>query len=119
MPTMSKRAASNPLWIRCQEIMDSLGIKTQTEFAKIAGTTRAVVNQWKAGHIKTMHPRYARAIEKRTDYSAEWLVFGELPKKIDRELEAIKQLWRGMTPAQRRQFRAICETFWDEGNDKS
>lgn len=48
----------------------------QPSFAKIAGTTKSVVNQWLTGKIKSIAPEYAYNIAKNTDFCPEWIMLG-------------------------------------------
>ncbi|WP_052738541.1 helix-turn-helix domain-containing protein [Robbsia andropogonis] len=60
---------------RIQLILDEQRLD-QPALAKIAGVTKATVNQWISGKIKSIKLEYAAPIEARFGYSAVWLVLG-------------------------------------------
>jgi hypothetical protein len=62
---------------RVTYMMNTLKIKEQTEFGKLCGASRSVVNQWLSGRIKHIDPRYAFLLEDNTPFLARWIMLGE------------------------------------------
>ena len=60
-------------------MMDQLNIKNQSKFGELCGASRAVVNQWLTGKIKTIDPRYAFRLEDNSPFKARWIILGEGP----------------------------------------
>ncbi|WP_146174502.1 helix-turn-helix domain-containing protein [Paraburkholderia caribensis] len=65
-----------------QKILDENPELDQPSLAKIAGVTKATVNQWLDGKIKSMKLAYAARIQKRLGYNAVWLVLDEGEERI-------------------------------------
>jgi hypothetical protein len=64
------------VWDRVQVIKEALGIKTDAEFGRIAGASKAVVHQWKSGLIQSISANYAYSIQDKTGFSARWIMTG-------------------------------------------
>ena len=62
---------------RVTYMMSTLKIKEQTEFGKLCGASRSVVNQWLSGRIKHIDPRYAFMLEDNSPFLARWIMLGE------------------------------------------
>lgn len=73
------------IWDRVQVIKEALGIKTDAEFGRIAGASKAVVNQWKSGLIQTISANYAYSIQDKTGFSARWIMTGQGPQSLSTE----------------------------------
>jgi len=54
----------------------------QPTLAKVAGVTKATVNQWLLGKIKSIKMEYAVRIQERYGYSTSWLVLDRGPEKL-------------------------------------
>lgn len=67
---------------RVQKILDETPELDQPGLAKIAGVTKATVNQWLDGKIKSMKLEYAARIQKRLGFSAVWLVLDEGDERL-------------------------------------
>ena len=76
------------VWDRVQVIKEALGIKTDAEFGRIAGASKAVVNQWKNGLIQTISANYAYSIQDKTRFSARWIMTGQGPQYLSIEPDA-------------------------------
>lgn len=70
---------------RIARVMAELEIN-QVDLAKLAGTSKSMVNQWLSGLIKSIGPRYAFTLQRKTGYSAEWLMTGEGPARVGSEV---------------------------------
>lgn len=68
---------------RVKHMIEFLNVD-QVEFAKSAGASKSVVNQWLNGLIKSISSKYAYEIEKNTGFRKEWVMFGQEPDRIDR-----------------------------------
>src|SRR5262245_64627432 len=68
--------------LRVALMMQELDVD-QVAFAKLAGTSRQVVNHWLTGKIKTITHNYALTLEANTDYRAAWITSGKGPAKRD------------------------------------
>lgn len=66
---------------RIQKILDEQRLD-QPALAKVAGVTKATVNQWLSGKIKSIKLDYAIQIQERYGYSPIWLVMGKGPEKV-------------------------------------
>lgn len=62
---------------RVEKILKDRPELDQVSFAKLAGASKSVVNQWLDGKIKSMRLDYALNIEKAIGYNHIWLVLGE------------------------------------------
>jgi phage repressor protein C with HTH and peptisase S24 domain len=65
---------------RIQVVIDEQGIDQPT-LAKAAGVTKATVNQWLNGQIKSLKLEYAVGIQEAYGYNAVWLVMDKGPRK--------------------------------------
>ncbi|MBU9579587.1 helix-turn-helix domain-containing protein [Ralstonia mannitolilytica] len=54
----------------------------QPALGKVAGVTKATVNQWIHGRIKSIKMEYAVRIQERYGYSVAWLVLDRGPEKL-------------------------------------
>ncbi len=77
---------------RIIEMKQELNIRGDVAFAKLAGASKSVVGQWLNGKIKSIHPRYAYALEKKTGFNARWILLGQGPKKSEENKENKSQL---------------------------
>lgn len=66
---------------RLSEIIAELGIN-QTKLAVEAGATKGAASQWIKGITKSIEAKHAFKLQRRTGYSAEWIMFGTGPKKL-------------------------------------
>ncbi|XLV70958.1 helix-turn-helix domain-containing protein (plasmid) [Ralstonia syzygii subsp. celebesensis] len=65
---------------RIQTVLDEQQLD-QPALGKVAGVTKATVNQWLLGKIKSLKMEYAVRIQERYGYNTSWLVLGTGPKK--------------------------------------
>lgn len=72
---------NSTLSARLRTIIDELDIN-QTKLATEAGATKGAASQWLNGLTKSIDPEYAFKLQRRTGYSAEWIMFGTGPKKL-------------------------------------
>lgn len=66
---------------RIQKVLDEQRID-QPALGKVAGVTKATVNQWLSGKIKSIKMEYAVRIQERFGYSTSWIVLGRGPEKM-------------------------------------
>lgn len=66
---------------RIQKVIDEQRID-QPSLAKVAGVTKATVNQLLMGKIKSLKMEYAVRIQERYGYSTAWLVLGRGPERV-------------------------------------
>lgn len=66
---------------RIQRVLDEQGLD-QPALGKVAGVTKATVNQWITGKIKSLKMEYAVQIQERYGYSVSWLVMGRGPERV-------------------------------------
>lgn len=57
----------------------------QAELGRIAGTSRAMVNHWLSGEVKSINIEFALNIEESLHYSHIWLMLGRGEKKITKK----------------------------------
>lgn len=76
------------VWDRIQAIKETIGIKTDAEFGRVAGASKAVVNQWKNGLIRTISANYAYSIQDKTGFSARWIMTGQGQHLLSAEPDA-------------------------------
>lgn len=62
-------------------MIDELGVN-QPAFAKLAGASTSLVNQWLSGLVKSISAKYAFALQRKTGYNAEWIQTGEGPEQV-------------------------------------
>ncbi|MGA4275602.1 helix-turn-helix domain-containing protein [Ralstonia nicotianae] len=65
---------------RIQTVLDEQQLD-QPALGKVAGVTKATVNQWLLGKIKSIKMEYAVRIQERYGYNTSWLVLGTGPKR--------------------------------------
>lgn len=92
------------------EIMADLNID-QAGLARLAEVTQASVSQWLHGPTKTMAPGPAFAIQRKSGWSAEYLLTGKGPKKMDqiRERDAEYVIERRIAAGELLDMRDICD----------
>lgn len=89
---------------RLKEVMEALDLN-QPQFGDLVGATKGAVNQWLSGLSKSIDPEYAFKLQRKSGYSAEWLMFGTEPKKIppsylvDNKVAAVVTCMEKMTEA--------------------
>jgi len=74
---MKKTAAE-----RIKRIRDELKM-TLEEFGAMLGVTKAAAHQWESGATKSIKPEILFLLQRKTGYSAEWVVTGSGPARID------------------------------------
>lgn len=88
---------------RVDRMMKALGVD-QVAFAKLAGASKSVVNQWILGGIKSISGDYAYTLQKNTGYNAEWIQTGNGDEKVlplnSKKLEEVAQLLAGKDQSQ-------------------
>lgn len=57
----------------------------QTRLAEIAGFSKALVGQLLDNPSRKLGHEYAKRIEERMGWRADWLLYGKLPKKVDED----------------------------------
>lgn len=57
----------------------------QSEFARLAGTSKGMVNHWLTGNVKSIAPRYAYNIESNSLFNARWILTGEGPAQREQQ----------------------------------
>ena len=62
---------------RIARIKAELNIDEDVALAKIAGASKAMVNHWLSGRVKSIAPQYAYRLEEKTGFSAKWIQLGE------------------------------------------
>ena len=60
---------------RVRKMMAELDVDQPT-FARLADTSKSMVNHWLTGMVKTITAVYAFNLQKTTGYSAEWIQTG-------------------------------------------
>jgi transcriptional regulator with XRE-family HTH domain len=109
---------------RVQEVMDALNLN-QPQLASLVGVTKGAVNQWVSGHSKSIDAEYAFKLQRKTGYSAEWLIFGIEPKKIpasyliDNKVAAVITCMENMTEADKDRLVKIGTALVEPNNKKS
>lgn len=69
--------------------MDGPDRGKQTRLAEAAGCTRALIGQLLKNPAQKLGYEYAKNIEMRLGYRVDWLLHGQLPKRVsDRPIEA-------------------------------
>lgn len=64
---------------RIEIVKEELGITEDVEFGKLCGMSKSVVNQLKAGKMKSFAARFAYKLEDNSGFLARWLQLGEGP----------------------------------------
>lgn len=67
---------------RVEIMMAALNLN-QTELGDLAEVTKGTISQWLQGITKQVDAAGAFALQKKTGYSAEWIIFGTGPVKIE------------------------------------
>ena len=70
---------------RIATILDESSIQPSA-LARFAGVSASAVTQWKDGTAASIGARAAYAIEDRLRFSARWVMFGEGPKRIEKNV---------------------------------
>lgn len=81
-----RQFAMNLLSERIQTLLDENPQLDQVKLGIAAGASRALVNHWIAGKVKTIAIEYALAIEENLQYGHIWLMTGKGAKKVAKEL---------------------------------
>lgn len=66
---------------RVQWILDTLHVDQPT-LATLCGTSRAMVNHWLLGRVKSINAQSAFSLQRRKGISAEWLMLGTGPRLL-------------------------------------
>lgn len=66
-----------------ERIAEAMGKMSQAEFARLAGVSDSAVKFWLDGSTKSIKGENAVKIERGTGYSANWLIAGKGPKRVD------------------------------------
>lgn len=74
---------------RVERMIEALGVD-QVGFARLAGASKSVVNQWLAGKIKSIAPRYAFNIQRHAGFNAEWVMLNTGAERVDGRPEIIE-----------------------------
>ena len=99
---------------RMQRVKLLSGISSNVALGALAGASKSVVGQWFSGHIKTIAPEYAFALEEKTRFSARWIMLGEGPEiretqtsphQSDESIQAVILLMEGLQPNGRAEIR--------------
>ena len=72
---------------RIKRIRDELQMTLQ-EFGALLGVTKAAAHQWESGATKNIKPDILFLLQRKTGYSAEWIVTGKGPIKIGEKPES-------------------------------
>lgn len=62
---------------RIDIIKEAMKITEDTEFGRLAGMSKSVVNQLRSGGIKSISAKFAYALEDNTGFSSRWIQTGE------------------------------------------
>lgn len=81
--------STNSTWDRVEQIKRELGLKTDTEFYKLAGVDKGMGAQWKSGQVQTIGADYAFRLQDKTGFQARWIMFGAGEERICREHRTI------------------------------
>ena len=68
---------TNATWDRVEIIKKALTLKADTEFYRLAGTTKNLGAQWKSGKVQTIGAEFAFKIQDMTGFQARWIMLGE------------------------------------------
>ncbi len=66
---------------RVERIKVVLGVN-QTELGRLSGASKAMVNHWISGQVKSIGATYAFALQRNTGFNAEWVLFGTGPERL-------------------------------------
>lgn len=71
---------------RVNLMLDELGVD-QPALGKLAGASKAMVNHWLSGKVKSISAEFAYNLEAKTPFSAQWIQTGRgSPKKHSADL---------------------------------
>lgn len=87
---------------RIELVKKELDLTEDTEFGKLCGMSKSVVNQLKTGKMKSFAARYAYRLEENSCILAKWLQLGEGPMKFDPDISQTIKLMEKMNPENRR-----------------
>ncbi len=83
---------------RIKRIRDELEMTLQ-EFGALLGVTKAAAHQWESGATKSIKPEILFLLQRTTGYSAEWVVTGDGPIRIDTKLVSSSKSQLGIADA--------------------
>ena len=83
-------------------VKQEFGIVEDTEFGKLCGMSKSVVNQLKTGLMKSFAPRYAYKLEENTGFSARWMMLGDEPMRLDPSISQAVKIMETMSESRRK-----------------
>lgn len=105
---------------RIEIVKKALNIVEDVKFGELCGMTKSVVNQLKAGKIKSFAARYAYMLEEKTGFCAKWMQLGDGPERIDLDIKQAVKIMEAMKPARRKDavkiITPLVESEGDDGN---
>lgn len=82
----------------------ALHLKTDVAFYRLAKADKSLGGQWKTGKVKTIGPEYAYNLQDATGFQARWIMLGEGPDRLSKDLQtcikafpllddAVREIW--------------------------
>ncbi|MFH2134460.1 MAG: hypothetical protein ABII81_04680 [Pseudomonadota bacterium] len=100
-------------------VKEELGIVEDTEFGKLCGMSKSVVNQLKSGLMKSFAPRYAYKLEENTGFSARWMMLGDGAMRLDPSIRQAVKIMEAMSDSRRKDAVKIITPLAEPDGDSS
>lgn len=96
---------------RIDIIKNAVGVTEDTEFGKLAGMSKSVVNQLRTEKMKSIAARYAYKLEENTGFCAKWIQLGEGIERTDQRKKLLDKSYSDLNDLQKNQLLQICNTL--------
>lgn len=102
---------------RIEYIKSEIGIEEDAEFGRLCGMSKSVVNQLKAGKMKSFAARYAYKLEESTGFCAKWIQLGEGIERQDFYINQAVKIMQEMPLTRRKDVLNIINSLIEAGNN--